>query len=253
MKVRPNWKQYSTEWQNSMHFKEGKNKGDKSVELGKKKQRTEQKPVFWQKINSKTEDWTVFVRSYCTMAEGNKKHAHFFIVLLWSLLSANSGSPHLRNSFYVTSQKSPCCIRWHSLRKHASNQKGIRQKACKRVQIWGEGWKQHQAGSSLRYSGKQNVRKDCYQILFYLQRCSESLRTHSSDDSRSFQRHSVVCVLWPAESKKRNLPFCPDSSIHSASSTPPVHKWPISKEQTEWLDIIILLWNYFTGISQCYH
>lgn len=39
-----------------MQFKEGENKGDKSVESGKKKQRTEQKQVFWKKIKSKTED-----------------------------------------------------------------------------------------------------------------------------------------------------------------------------------------------------
>lgn len=53
------------------------NKGDKSVESGKKKQRTEQNQVFWQNINSKTEDWAVFVRSYCTMAEGNTKTCIF--------------------------------------------------------------------------------------------------------------------------------------------------------------------------------
>lgn len=38
------------------------------------------------------------------MVEGNTKTC-IFILLLQSLLSAHSGSPHLRNSFYVTSQK----------------------------------------------------------------------------------------------------------------------------------------------------
>lgn len=118
-----------------MHFKEGKNKGDESVELGKKRQRTGQKQIFWQKINSKTEGWTVFVRSYCTMAEGNTKTCIFLSCCCSH--STNSGSPHLRNSFYVTSQKSPRCIHWYSLREHASNQKAIRQKAYRRVQTWG--------------------------------------------------------------------------------------------------------------------
>lgn len=142
---------------------------------------------------------------------------HIFILLLRSLLSANSGSPHLRNSFYMTSQKSPWCIHWHSLRKYAINQKGIRRPArgCK----YGE-----RAGNNTKLDeGNKTLGKIASKYFFYLQRCSESLRTHSSDDSRSLQMHSVFCVLWPAESMKRKLPFSPDSSIHSVSSTPPVH------------------------------
>lgn len=90
---------------------------------------------------------------------------HIFILLLWSFFSANSGSPHLKNPFYVTSQESLLHSLALSHRIHVSNQKGIREKAYKRVQIWGEGWEQHQAGLSVRYSGQQKVRKDCYQTL----------------------------------------------------------------------------------------
>lgn len=117
--------------------------------------------MLWQKINSKTEDWTVFVRSYCTMVEGNTKNMHFYLVTAVTPFSQQWVTT-FKKLLLRDITKEEGCIGWYSLRKHACNQKGIRQKAYKRVQIWGQGCQQHQTGLSVRYSGPQNARKDCY-------------------------------------------------------------------------------------------
>lgn len=49
------------------------------------------------------------------------KNMHIFIMLQQSVPSANSGPPHLRNSFYLTSQKRKAGFCWHFVRKHACN------------------------------------------------------------------------------------------------------------------------------------
>ena len=175
------------------------------------------------------------------MAEGNTKNHIFFISMQKSLPSANTRPPHLRNSFYLTSQNSKTEFAAFSqktyLRSDCSLGKAESTEGLKAGV--NAGWGLATLPNWILLLILRRVRKECYRALFYLRRPWESLRTHSSNASRSPHRHRAVRVPWFAESMERKRPICSDWSIHPVSSTPPAHRKPSrSRKQTKQAEII---------------